>query len=282
MPIRERVAGADLVPLLVEASQSTGFHVHVFGSAPAVADEARALLAARYPTARFSIDPGPMIPEVERIDDDVLASIADVDADILCVALGNPKQERFIRAHRDRLRTPVMIGVGGSLDMLVGKRKRAPGWVQRIGMEWVVRAAQEPRRLGRRYAHDIRVFGPRFATALRASRSRRDGLGLRLAVTDAAVEVRLGGAAVADHATWSAAARGIAAGAPLTIEADPGDRLRDPASAQLVGLVRLARWAGSRAAWLGSPSRIGAGLAAAGLSPAMVGLGDGWEDDHSE
>ena len=69
-------------------------------------------------------------------------------ADILFVALGNPKQERFIVRHRDRLRTPVMIGVGGSLDMMVGERKRAPGWVQRIGLEWVVRALQEPRRLG--------------------------------------------------------------------------------------------------------------------------------------
>ena len=78
----------------------------------------------------------------------------------MCVALGNPKQERFIKAHRDRLRVPVMIGVGGSLDMLVGERKRAPSWMQRTGTEWIARMVQEPRRLGRRYAHDLRVFGP--------------------------------------------------------------------------------------------------------------------------
>ena len=162
MPLRERVAGADLVPLLIEQSRRTGWHVHVFGSTPEVARAATALLEQRYPGSRFSIDPGPMIPHVDQVDDATLDAIAAVDADILCVALGNPKQERFIQAHRDRLRVPVMIGVGGSLDMLVGKRRRAPAWVQRIGMEWIVRAAQEPHRLGRRYAHDIRVFGPTF------------------------------------------------------------------------------------------------------------------------
>jgi N-acetylglucosaminyldiphosphoundecaprenol N-acetyl-beta-D-mannosaminyltransferase len=55
----------------------------------------------------------------------------------------------------------VMIGVGGSLDMLVGELKRAPSWMQRTGTEWIARMVQEPRRLGRRYAHDLRVFGPR-------------------------------------------------------------------------------------------------------------------------
>ncbi|MEZ5296356.1 MAG: WecB/TagA/CpsF family glycosyltransferase [Ilumatobacteraceae bacterium] len=159
-PLPERVAGADLVPRLIEASARTGLRIHIFGSSADVAERSTALLHERYPGARFSIDPGPMIPDPTHVDDDVLASIAATGADVLLVALGNPKQERFITTHRERLGIPVSIGVGGSLDMLTGERRRAPQAVQRLGLEWVYRAAQEPQRLGRRYAHDIRVFSP--------------------------------------------------------------------------------------------------------------------------
>ena len=93
---------------------------------------------------RSSLDPGPQIPDPTTVDDAVLEAITAVDADILCVALGNPKQERFIKAHRERLGVPVMIGVGGSLDLLVGERRRAPRWMQRTGTEWIARLAQEP------------------------------------------------------------------------------------------------------------------------------------------
>ena len=201
------------------------------GRPPEVADASRTILDERYPGAHFSIDPGPMIPDVEHVDDEVLDAIAAVDADIVGVALGNPKQERFIRAHQARLGTPVMIGVGGSLDLLVGKRRRAPGWVQRIGMEWVVRAAQEPGRLGRRYAHDIRVFAPRFIAELRANRRRRGGLGLRLAPGGNVVRVSLGGRDLPAATDWSTSVRDLLAGADLSIECEQDDVVRDAAVA---------------------------------------------------
>ena len=97
-----------------------------------------------------------MLRDVTEVDDDDIDRIRDFDPDILCVAFGNPKQERFIAAHRDRLRCPVMIGIGGSLDLLVGDKRRAPAWAQHGGAEWVYRALQEPGRLGRRYLHDAR------------------------------------------------------------------------------------------------------------------------------
>lgn len=244
MPIAERVAGSDLVPLLVERSQTTGHHVHVFGTMPEVAAAAKRLLLDRYPDAHFSIEPGPMIADVEQIDDAVLDAIVAVDADVLCVALGNPKQERFIRAHRDRLRTPVMIGIGGSLDMLVGKRRRAPRWVQRIGMEWVVRAAQEPRRLGRRYAHDIRVFGPAISRAWLDGRRRRAAPGLRVEVGDEVVNATVEGDTIAGLEAWSAAAARLRGGAPLHV-ATAAVQIRDHAAAQLIGLAQVARRAGA-------------------------------------
>jgi N-acetylglucosaminyldiphosphoundecaprenol N-acetyl-beta-D-mannosaminyltransferase len=167
----ERVSGSDLVPLLAAQSAARGWRVHVFGSSPDVAARARTLIRERYPGAAVSIDPGPQLADPAVVDDAVLDGIAATRADILCVALGSPKQERFIAAHRHRLGIPVLVGVGGSFDMLVGERKRAPEWVQRVGLEWVYRTLQEPARLGPRYARDIRVFVPMLWREWRARRA---------------------------------------------------------------------------------------------------------------
>jgi N-acetylglucosaminyldiphosphoundecaprenol N-acetyl-beta-D-mannosaminyltransferase len=173
----ERVAGSDLMPLLVAQSAQRGWRVHVLGSRPEVANRATAIIAEQYPRARVTVDPGPPNIDPSRIDPLLLEQIAGTEADILCVALGNPKQERFIAAHKERLRIPVLIGVGGSLDMFVGYRRRAPRWMQRAGLEWVYRALQEPARLGPRYFRDARRFLPLAArevlTTWRARRRRR-------------------------------------------------------------------------------------------------------------
>lgn len=271
MPIRERVAGSDLVPLLVDASRTSGRHIHLFGSTPAVADAARALLDDQYPGAHFSIDPGPIMGDVEHVDEAVLESIEAVGADILCVALGNPKQERFIAAHRDRLKIPVMIGVGGSLDMLVGKRRRAPTWVQKIGMEWVVRAAQEPRRLGRRYAHDFRVFGPSFARQLSQSWRRRNRTGLKLTVTAETVSVDFHGDTVPTPDAWGRAASRVLDGATIEVQANSRTSASDAAIAQLVGLVRLARRSGARVVWHDNSTGLQTRLLELGLTHTMLG-----------
>jgi N-acetylglucosaminyldiphosphoundecaprenol N-acetyl-beta-D-mannosaminyltransferase len=238
-PIAERVAGSDLVPLLVDSTQTTGRRVHVFGSSPEVAERARALLFDRYPNAHVTIDPGPVITDVNHVADEVLDAITALDPDILCVALGNPKQERFIRAHRERLGTPVMIGIGGSLDMLVGRRRRAPRWAQAIGMEWVVRTMQEPKRLGTRYARDIRVFGPAMARAWRAARRHRSRAGLHLYIAGDTVHVLLAGDDVPTGEMWGTAASALARGSSLVV--DSVAHPRDEAVAQTIGLIREAR-----------------------------------------
>lgn len=166
----ERVAGADLVPRLIAESAERGWRIHVFGSQPHVAQRAREWIESNHPGAAVSIDPGPILNDPTNVDPDVIASIAAADADILCVALGNPKQERLIATYRQQFGTPVQIGIGGSLDMLVGERRRAPRWVQRAGLEWVFRAAQEPARLGPRYLRDIRRFAPLLWREYRRSR----------------------------------------------------------------------------------------------------------------
>jgi N-acetylglucosaminyldiphosphoundecaprenol N-acetyl-beta-D-mannosaminyltransferase len=172
-PLPERVAGADLVPLLARESSTRGWRVHLFGAAPGVAARARAKMLETHPDALITADAGPSAVNDEVPDEAVVESIRVVDPDILCVALGNPKQERFIASHRDALRCPVMIGIGGSLDIFVGDKRRAPTWAQRFGAEWVFRAAQEPGRLGRRYLHDLAVFGPALHRYRRAVRRYR-------------------------------------------------------------------------------------------------------------
>jgi len=166
--LAERVAGADLFREFGAASVDRGWRIHVLGGAPGVGDRALSMLLDEYPGAQISVDPGPVFDDPRDVPDDVLDDIVARAPDILCVALGNPKQELFIEAHRERLGCPVMIGVGGSMDMLVGDRRRAPGWMQRVGAEWIFRLAQEPRRLGPRYLSDLRAFLPAI------ERQRRD------------------------------------------------------------------------------------------------------------
>lgn len=241
MPLRERIAGADLVPALAERSATAGWRIHLFGSAPGTAERAAELLIERFPGARITGDSGGFIKDVGQIDEVLLASLAAAEPDILCVALGNPKQERFIKTYRARLGAPVMIGVGGTLDFIVGGRRRAPRWVQRIGLEWVVRAAQEPVRLGRRYAHDAIVFFPRLGRYLWVIRRHRAHTeSLRYEVADTEVVVTVGpGTPVGGQ--WQRAIQAVTNRAPLRVDIGGASRLSMEALCELVGLVRVAR-----------------------------------------
>ncbi len=271
MPIRERVAGADLVPLLFDVSQTEGWRIHVFGSSPTVAARAERLVADRFPDAHVTFEPGPMIADIDAVPDDVLDAIAEVDADVLCIALGNPKQEHFIDVHRRRLRSPVLIGIGGSLDMFVGERRRAPMLMQRIGTEWIFRALQEPRRLGRRYAHDIRTMGPRFAHESLAVRRRRSGAGLVLDVSSDTVYAHLKDDEIPSHDEWARAAAQLEAGADLRMSAATATSFRDSGVAQAIGLARIARLHGRKVSWDDDSTSPLRGLHELGVTASMLG-----------
>lgn len=202
-PLPERVAGADLVPALAAASAARGWRIHLFGGAEGVADRACRLLLDRCPGASITAEAGPRVGADGSVDGEVIASIAAREIDVLCVALGNPKQERFIAMHGADLGCPVQIGVGGSLDMLLGVRRRAPKWIQQLGLEWIFRAAQEPGRLGRRYGHDLRIFVPRIIGYIYALRRHRHGARLGVEVTDRRAHVSEMGAADPDL-SWDA------------------------------------------------------------------------------
>ncbi len=156
-----RVAGADLVPLLLQRAAVKGWKIFLLGAAPGVAEEAARRIARQYPTLpEISFFSPPFKPLEEMDHDEIKARIREVQPELLLVSFGCPKQEKWISMHYRELGVPVAIGVGATLDFLAGRVRRAPRWMQRSGAEWLFRMAQEPRRLFGRYAGDIRHFFP--------------------------------------------------------------------------------------------------------------------------
>ena len=158
--LKERVCGIDLVPRLAELAARRGYRVYLLGAGEKSSQRASELLQERYPGLRIVGRYSPPVRPLEEMNhEEILRRIELARPDILLVAFGNPKQEKWLSMHRDRLRVPVSIGIGGSLDMIAGKLTRAPRWMQKSGMEWFFRAAQEPRRLLGRYISDAFTLG---------------------------------------------------------------------------------------------------------------------------
>ena len=104
---------------------------------------------------------------------EILARIDEAKPDLLLVALGHPKQECWIDLHRERLPVSVAIGVGCVFDLIAGRSRRAPGWMQNAGLEWAYRAAREPRRLLGRYMTDAVWLVPITAGVVRSRLATR-------------------------------------------------------------------------------------------------------------
>jgi N-acetylglucosaminyldiphosphoundecaprenol N-acetyl-beta-D-mannosaminyltransferase len=171
-PLRGRVAGADIVPQLAERAAQKGFSLFFLGAEPGVAARAAEILTKRLPGLRIVGVESPPFQPIEKTQPELLARIRAANPDVLMVAFGNPKQEKWIARFGPQINVPVMMGVGGSLDFIAGKTRRAPQWMQRSGLEWLYRLMQEPRRLWQRYAADLMVFSLFFARQWWATRRR--------------------------------------------------------------------------------------------------------------
>ncbi len=147
--IIDNVNGTDLFPLLCEQASVTRASIYLLGGRPGVTDKAVARIRRRYPQLEIAGHRHGFFSNDEI--DDVIADINASGADILLVALGAPSQELFIAAHRDALHVGTAIGVGGLFDFLAGQVYRAPKLIRAVGLEWVVRWLNEPRRLLKRY-----------------------------------------------------------------------------------------------------------------------------------
>lgn len=173
-PLKERVSGVDLVPRLAELSAKKGYGIFLLGGRSGVAQRATQVLQNLYPGVNIVGHHAPPLADLERMDHgDTLERIRAAKPDILLVAFGNPKQEKWIRMHARRLGVPVSMGIGGSMDILVGDVQRAPRWMRRSGLEWLGRCVQEPSRLLPRYARNIAGLTARLPIALMAGLLQR-------------------------------------------------------------------------------------------------------------
>ena len=173
-PLRERVAGSDMVPRLLEICGRERLPVYFFGSDLATLEEAKIIVENRYPGLVVAgIDSPPMGAVIEWDNDALCEKMRLSGAKLLLACLGCPKQERWIFAHHHETGIPLSIGCGASLDFITGKQKRAPQWMQKTGMEWFWRMSGNPARLVQRYGKDF-IFLLK-ASLRQASSLRRRG-----------------------------------------------------------------------------------------------------------
>lgn len=157
-PLPERVAGYDLAQRLLAEAAKKGYRVFMFGAAPGVAASAKEKAEQWYPGLQVVGVRDGFFGEAD--EEAIIAEIKAAQPDVLLVALGVPKQEKWLNRHLAKLNIPVCIGVGGTFDVMAGRVKRAPVWMQKSGLEWSYRLFLQPQRI-------IRMMAlPRFVLAV--------------------------------------------------------------------------------------------------------------------
>ena len=258
-PLPQRVTGVDLVPRLAALSVSKGYGIFLLGGKGDVAERAKALLEEKFPGVRIVGTYDPSEEEIEQLDQrEILDRIQAAKPEILLVALGNPKQEKWIWMHRKRMGVPVAMGVGGSFEILVGDVRRAPEWIQRCGLEWAMRFVQEPGRLGPRYLRDFLGLARKLPMTLLAGWVQRPYLG-------------------ASHATTVTTPQVMHVYAHGKLSGEIASALLEAASASVAGslvmVVHLTAVRQITAAGLGTLMDVRRQLLDAGLTLSLAGLG---------
>jgi N-acetylglucosaminyldiphosphoundecaprenol N-acetyl-beta-D-mannosaminyltransferase len=136
-----RVAGSQLVYQLAPLAAQKGWRLFFLGAAPGVAEEAAQRLRVQHPAIQITVNPADPTPEGSAA---ALAHIQTVRPDILLVAYGAPKQDLWIARYKEEAGVPVMIGVGGTFDVIAGRSPRPPQWLHDIGLEWLYRLWKQP------------------------------------------------------------------------------------------------------------------------------------------
>jgi exopolysaccharide biosynthesis WecB/TagA/CpsF family protein len=173
LPLPEKVSGADLFLPLMQLAARRGWRVFLFGGSPGVGEEAAARLGSELgvqvvgvSAPRVGLEPTPdEAAEIERV--------AAARPDLVITSLGAPKGELWIDRARERLGPAVSVQLGASIDFYLGRARRAPGWMQRAGLEWLFRLLQEPRRLAYRYLVQDPAFVAIFLRTLLSPRQSR-------------------------------------------------------------------------------------------------------------
>lgn len=141
--------GSDFNPLILGLAAAKGWPVFLLGAKPGVAERAAAAMNRRYPQLDVVGTHDGYWPA--GADAEVAAEIRSTGASLVMAALGNPLQERWLSDHLEGTGARIGVGVGAFFDFAAGEVRRAPAWMNRLGIEWIFRLLQEPRRLWRRY-----------------------------------------------------------------------------------------------------------------------------------
>lgn len=165
--VPERVAGIDLMSELLQSANDRHRRVFFLGATEEIVERVVERVERELPGVIVAGRHHGYFSAAEEAD--VVATVAAASVDILFVAMPTPRKEEFIHRHLEHLEVRLAMGVGGSFDVLAGLTKRAPRWVQRAGLEWAYRLAQEPRRLFKRYA----VTNARFVALVAGELVRR-------------------------------------------------------------------------------------------------------------
>lgn len=169
-PLPEKISGSDLVAPLCARAAEEGLGVYLLGAREGVGARAAERLIAEHPGLKVVGVHSPPLGFEKDPDvlDHTLARVREAHPHLVLVALGCPKQEKFMRAHARHLAPAVLLGIGATLDFLAGEVRRAPAWMSRAGLEWAYRLAQEPTRMAERYLVRDRAIGGIAARMLRA------------------------------------------------------------------------------------------------------------------
>ncbi|BBC24280.1 WecB/TagA/CpsF family glycosyltransferase [Pseudanabaena sp. ABRG5-3] len=154
----QRVAGMDIFQTVCQQAAIAQTSIFLLGSSPEVLDKISQRLKSQFPTIKIAgTESPPFRPLAPTVDMDMVNTINESGAGVLFVALGCPKQELWMNQHKDKIQA-VMIGVGGVFPVYAGILKETPKFMQNLGLEWLFRLCQEPKRLWKRYATTIPIF----------------------------------------------------------------------------------------------------------------------------
>lgn len=174
----QRVPGPDLMPEILELSQEKGYRHYFYGSTEHTLEKLKNVLQARYPKLEIAgMYAPPFRPLTQEEDEEDVRRINDSGADFVWVALGAPKQEKWMYEHKDKV-NGLMIGVGAAFDFIAGTVKRAPMWMQSLCLEWIFRIMQDPGRMLPRYLNTNFAF---VYYVCKESRAIRDKKGSKMA-----------------------------------------------------------------------------------------------------
>ena len=148
---QDRVAGMDILPDLLRCSKEQDLSVYFYGGTQEVLDATKEFCQRHFPNLKIAGMHSPPFRELTETETEaIIHQINQVQPHLVFVALGCPKQEKWMAAMKGKI-SSCMLGIGGALPVMIGLQKRAPLWMQKYSLEWFFRLLQEPRRLFRRY-----------------------------------------------------------------------------------------------------------------------------------